>query len=104
MNENLEKEFQESESEWAEIQNLTNIRMQKDKRIISKYCASNNDADIIQILNLLEKYRGMPEHDEQIIKEFKENYPKKLTVRMIHNFEDVKELYQEYLEYGEENQ
>ena len=32
MNENLEKQFQESESEWAEIEKSTAIRKQKDKR------------------------------------------------------------------------
>ncbi len=47
MNENLEKQFQESESEWAEIEKSTAIRKQKDKRIISQYCAVNNEADKI---------------------------------------------------------
>ena len=104
MNENLEKQFQESESEWAEIEKSTAIRKQKDKRIISQYCAVDNEADIIHTLELLEKYRGMPEHDQEILSEFKKNYPKTLTVKVIHNFEDVRDIYQRYLEFGEENQ
>lgn len=104
MDEDLERKFQESESDWAEIEKSTAVRVQKDKRIISEYCARNREADIIHTLKLLEKYKGMPTHDEQIVNEFKNNYPKTLTVKMIHNFEDIKEIYQEYLEYGEENQ
>ena len=104
MDENLEKDFQESESEWAEIEKKTAIRIQKDKRIISRYCAANKEADIFHTLQLLEKYKGMADHDEKIVNEFKNNYPKNLTVQMIHNFEDVKEIYREYLEYGEEKQ
>lgn len=104
MNEDLEKQFQESEKEWAEIEKNKTIRMQKDRRIISNYCASNKDADIYHILQLLEKYSGMPTYDEEMINEFKENYPKTLTVKMIHNFEDIKDIYHEYLESGEENQ
>ena len=104
MDENLEKQFQESEYEWAEIHKNIAIRKQKDKRIISQYCADNKEADIVHTLELLEKYKGMPEHDHEILTEFKMNYPKTLTVRIIHNFEDVKDIYQEYLEFGEENQ
>lgn len=104
MDENLEKQFQESENEWAVIEKSIAIRKQKDKRIISAYCAKNKDADIYHILQLLAKYHGMPSHDEEMLKEFKENYPKTLTVQMIHNFEDIKDIYQEYLESGEENQ
>ena len=75
MDENLEKEFHESESEWAEIEKNKAIRIQKDNRIISRYCAANREADIIHILQLLEKYKGMPNHDEEIVQAFKENYP-----------------------------
>lgn len=104
MDENLEKQFQESESEWAEIEKNTEIRKKKDQRIISKYCATNKEADIVHILKLLEKHGGMPNHDEELLTEFKEHYPKTLTVKMIHNFEDIKDIYSEYLESGVENQ
>lgn len=109
MDENLERLFQESESDWAEIQRLTDERAKKDKKIISIYCAKNKRADIIRILELLEKYNGLeqfnglPKHDKDIVDEFKTNFPDSLTVKMIHNFEDTRDIYREYLEYGEEN-
>lgn len=104
MDENLEKQFQESENDWADIQRKTDIRNQKDRRIISQYCAKNKEADIIHTLKLLEKFKGMPNYDEELLNEFRENYPKTLTVKMIHDFEDIKDIYREYLESGEENQ
>lgn len=103
MDEHLEKQFQDSENEWAEIERLTAIRTKKDKRIISQYCAQNNEADIIHTLELLEKYSGMPSHDKEILDQFKENYPKALTVKLIYSFEDMRDIYQDYLEFGEEH-
>ena len=103
MNDYLEQLCQESEFDWAEIQRMTDERNKKDKRIISEYCAKNKNADIIRILELLEKYDGLPSHDRDIVNEFKNSYPDSLTVKMIHSFEDTRDIYREYLEYGEEN-
>ncbi|MBD5395897.1 MAG: hypothetical protein HDR71_16920 [Lachnospiraceae bacterium] len=100
MDENLEKQFQESEAEWAEIEEKKAIREKKDKRIISMFCASNNQADMVQILNLLEKHNGMPDHDKEVIVSFKECYPGSLTVKLLHSFLDVKDIYSQYLESG----
>ena len=100
MDENLEKQFQESEKEWAEIEKLKSIREKKDKRIISIFCAQNDQADIIRILGLLEKYPGMPQHDKDIVYEFKKKYPNELTVKLIHSLLDVMDIYNQYLESG----
>lgn len=100
MDETLEKEFQDSEEEWAEIERLKAIREKKDKRIISIFCANNDEVDMLRILNLLEKYPGMPSHDKEIVYEFKKNYPKELTVKLIHSFLDVMDIYSRYLESG----
>ncbi len=100
MDETLERKLQESEAVWAEIEKMTAEREKKDKRIISEYCASNNSADIYNILELLEKYDGMPEYDQETVTQFKANYPKLLTVNLIHRYEDLKDIYNEYLELG----
>lgn len=100
MEETLEKKLQESEAEWAKLERLIAEREKKDKRIISEYCANNNSADIYNILELLEKYDGMPEYDKETVSEFKDNYPIKLTVNLIHRYEDLKDIYNEYLESG----
>ena len=100
MDENLEKKFQESELEWAEIEKLKAEREKKDRRIISEFCASNKQADMVQILELLEKYNGMPKHDKDIVSEFENKYPEQLNVKLIHSFLDVKDIYNQYLESG----
>ena len=100
MDEKLEMQFQESEADWAEIEKLTAEREKKDKRIISEFCASNKQADMVRILDLLEKYNGMAEHDKKIVNEFRKCYPKDLSVKIIHNFLDVKDIYSRYLESG----
>lgn len=103
MDGSLEQKLQESEEEWAEIEKQKAQREKKDRKIISQYCAGYNRADMVQILELLEKHGGMPKHDKDIISEFKNNYPETLTTKLIHNFEDVKDIYSEYLESGGEN-
>ena len=100
MDENLEKQFQESESEWAEIERLKAEREKKDKRIISQFCALNRQADMLQILELLEKHNGMPRHDKEIVNEFRKCYPEELNIKLIHSFLDVKDIYSLYLESG----
>lgn len=100
MDENLEKKFQESESEWAEIDRLITEREKKDKRIISQFCATNKQADMVRILKLLEKHNGMPKHDKEVVEEFKKNYPEELNIKLIHSFLDVKDIYSQYLESG----
>lgn len=100
MNDELEKRMQDSEIEWAKIQELTAERQRKDKRIISEFCAANDEADIKRTLDLLNKYNGMPNHDKEIVNEFNTSYPRELTVKLIHNFLDVKDLYRKFLESG----
>lgn len=100
MDETLEKEFQDSEEEWAEIEKLKAIREKKDKKIISKFCANNDQADMLKILSLLEKYPGMPSHDKDVVFEFKKKYPNELTVQLIHSLLDVMDIYSQYLESG----
>lgn len=100
MDENLEKQLQESESDWAEIEKHVAEREKKDKRIISQFCASNKQADMVRILDLLEKHNGMPNHDKEIVIEFKKCYPKELNTKLIHSFLDVRDIYSIYLESG----
>lgn len=100
MDEALEQQFQDSEKEWAEIERLKAIREKKDRRIISIFCAQNDPADMINILSLLEKYSGMPQHDKEIVYDFKRKYPNDLTVKIIHSFLDVMDIYSQYLESG----
>lgn len=102
MDENLENDMQESLSEWATIEKTISERQKKDRIIISKYCATHKDVDIINILNLFDKYNGLPSHDDEIIKDFKSKYPKDLTVKSIKAFEDVKIIYSDFLESGGE--
>lgn len=109
MEDSLIDQLQESEEEWADIEKLRhdllnkeNARLNKDKKIISHYCADNKHADITTTLELLLKYSALPEHDEETIKEFKQSYPSKLSVDIIHRFEDVKDIYSSYLESGGE--
>lgn len=100
MDESLGKKLQDSEVEWARIQRQIAEREKKDRRIISEYCAKNDIADIYHILELLEKYDGMPDYDKETVVEFRGNYPKKLTVDLIHRYEDLKDIYNNYLESG----
>lgn len=105
MDKDLVDQFQESEMEWAEIQELQfqleekkGKRTLKDQNIISKYCGRNNYADIISTLELLLKYPGLAKHDHETIQKFKESYPNELTVELIHKYEDILDVYSEYLE------
>ncbi len=100
MDENLERQFQESEADWAEIEKAKAEREKKDRKIISKFCAENTQADMFQVLELLEKYNGMPQHDKDIVDEFRKCYPSNLTVKLIHSFLDVTDIYSRYLESG----
>lgn len=100
MDKKLEKEFQESEEEWAKIEQLKAEREKKDRKLISKFCASYESADMVNIIALLEKHQGMPKHDIEIVTEFKSNYPSTLSVKLIHSFLDVKDIYSRYLESG----
>lgn len=103
MDKELETRMQESEEEWAKIQKEIALREKKDQRIISEFCASNDPADIVHSIELLEKFPGMPIHDKEAVDEFKEVFPKKLTVPILHKYLDVKDIYREFLESGEEN-
>ena len=100
MDENLERKLQESESEWANIEKQRAEREKKDRKIISEFCANNKKADIFQILLLLEKYDGMPDHDKDVVMEFKNNYPGNINTKQLYNFLDVKDIYSKYLESG----
>lgn len=102
MENNLEQMMQESESEWADIEKKIAFREKLDKKIISIYCSQNKEADIIHIVELLEKYNGMPLHDKEIIASFKNEYPENLKVRTIHDFLDIQDIYKAYLESGGE--
>ena len=105
MDKDLVDQFQESEIEWADIQKLQyqleknrEKRLIKDQAIISRYCGSNSYADIISTLELLLKYPGLAKHDHETIQKFKESYPSELTVELIHKYEDILDVYSEYLE------
>lgn len=109
MDEWLLNEVQESEEEWADIERLkrelekkSELRTKKDERIIREFCAKNKYADIIRTLELLEKNQGIAKWDREIVQQFKEKYPNELTVPMIQQMMDVKDLYREYLESGGE--
>lgn len=109
MDEKLVDQLQESAMEWAAIQKLqyeldkkTEGRVSKDKEIISEYCARNRYADIISTLELLLKYPGLAKHDYETVQKFKESYPRELTVELIYKYEDVLDIYNEYLESGGE--
>lgn len=100
MEQAFEERLQESLTQWSEIDQITLERQRKDKRLISEFCAMNNKADIIRILTLLIKYGGLPEHDREVVETFERNYPKSLTTKMIAEFNDVRDIYSEYLESG----
>lgn len=100
MDDNIAKGLQESLSEWSTIDKLIAERESKDKRIISTFCAANDPADMMQILDLLEKHKGMPKHDKDIVYEFRDKYPFDLNTKLISNFLDVKDIYSQYLESG----
>ncbi len=100
MDSNLEKKLQESEAEWADIERLKAAREKKDQKILSIYCAMNRPADIIHTIELLAKYNGLPQHDKEIVENFKNSYPDKITVKLLHAFLDTKDIYKEYLESG----
>lgn len=100
MNEKYHELINESEEEWAEIQKNTATRKKKDERIISMFCAENPASDINRTLELLEQYEGMPDHDKKIIKKFKDEYPKELSLSSILGFLDTTDIYHKYLESG----
>lgn len=100
MNRDLEELMQNSLDEWADIEERIARREKQDKKIISIYCSQNDRADVIHTIELLEKYNGMPQHDTDIINNFKEQYPKNLKVQTIHDFLDVQDIYSAYLESG----
>ena len=102
MNDNLEEMMEQSEEEWAEIEKQIAQREKKDKKIISMYCAENRLADVVNIIELLEKHNGMPDHDREVVQEFKKQYPQMLTVKVLKSFMDVQLIYQGYLESGGE--
>lgn len=103
MDDKLKQLLQESFDEWADIQKRQAEREKKDKKIISLYCSQNSQADILQIIKLLLKFKGMAGHDKETVENFKEKYPDKLSVELLSDFLDVKDLYKEYLESGGEN-
>lgn len=104
MDENLEKDIQESLDDRARIEKELAEREKKDLKIISRFCAENNSADMYNILTLLEKYNGIADHDKRTVEDFRQSYPGKLTVKLISMFNDVKDIYSRYLESGgEEN-
>ncbi|MCR2050649.1 hypothetical protein NSB25_25790 [Acetatifactor muris] len=103
MDDNITKGLQDSLSEWSKIDKLIADRENKDKRIISTFCAANDPADMKQILDLLEKHNGMPKHDKDVVYEFKDKYPSNLNTKLISNFLDVKDIYSQYLESGGKN-
>lgn len=100
MTDELQKSLQESVDEWGNIEKSKAIQEKKDKKIISKYCAENDPADIYRTLKLLNKYEGLPQHDKIIVESFEAKYPNKLTTKIILDFEDVKDIYSKYLESG----
>lgn len=103
MSDDLLDQLQESEREWAEIEKTTALRSEKDKKIISRFCAENDYADIKRTLDLLKKHQGLPQHDRDVVKSFESAYPDKLTVLGIHQFIDVRDIYGCYLESGGES-
>ncbi len=103
MDDNLKQMMQESFDEWADIEQRQAEREKKDKRIISLYCSRNRQADVFQIIELLNKFKGMAGHDKDTVEDFKRNYPDKLNVKLLNDFLDVKDLYKEYLESGGDN-
>ena len=103
MSDNLEEMLEQSEEEWAEIDKKVALREKKDKKIISMYCAENRSADVFNIIELLEKYNGMPDHDSEIVQEFKAQYPKMLKVKTLKSFMDIQLIYHGYLDSGGES-
>lgn len=100
MSEELDTLLQESAKQWAKIEELKAQQEKKDRKAISMFCAENAPDDITRVLELLIKRGGLPEHDKEIVVEFKEKYPEKLTVALILEFYDVKDIYKRYLESG----
>lgn len=103
MEDKLKEMLQGSLEAWANIDRSRAEQEKKDRKIISMYCAKNQPADIFRTIELLEKFNGLPEYDEQVIKKFKENYPKKITTKLLFDFLDVKDIYREFLESGGKN-
>lgn len=102
MDKELQEMIQESQEEWADIEKTKSIRKKKDLRIVSTFCALNNEADIIRTLELLDKHKGLPKHDKENMDTFKTNYPKELTVDDVANYLDFTDIYRRYLESGGE--
>lgn len=99
----IKSELADSLAEWAKIEQQQAEREDKDKKIISAYLAQNNGADILRTLELLKKYEYMPDHDIEVIKEFEEHFPKKLTTPILSRYLDVADIYSQYLESGGKN-
>ncbi len=100
MDKEFENELLDSLDEWSDIERLIEERTKKDKKIISKFCANNDSADIFHILELLEKHKGLPEHDRETVKMMKLKYPKELDCRLLNDYLDMTEIYNKYLESG----
>ena len=100
MDKDIKKLTEESFEEWADIEQKQAEREKKDKKIISLYCSQNLQADVFQIIELLMKFKGMAGHDKDTVMAFKEKYPDKLNIKLLHDFLDVKDLFKEYLESG----
>lgn len=102
MDKEFENELLESLGEWSDIEKHTEERMRKDKRIISRFCANNDAADIFHILKLLEKYDGLAEHDRETVEMMKLKYPKELDSKLLYDYLDMTDIYSKYLESGGE--
>ena len=103
MGEDIKSELADSLAEWAKIEQQQAEREEKDKKIISAYIAQNDGADIVRTLELLKKHRYLPNHDIEVIKEFEEHFPQKLTAPILARYLDVTDIYSKYLESGGEN-
>lgn len=103
MDDSLEKEIQDSLEERAYLEQQLAERDKKDLRIISRFCAANDAADMYHTLELLNKYPGMPSHDKKTVNEIgKSSREGKLTVKLIAKYNDIINLYSRYLESGGE--
>ena len=102
MDNTIENQLQESLEEWADIEKLTYERQNKDKKIISKFCAENKAADIYHTLKLLEKYSGLASHDRETVEMMKSKYPQELDAKLLYDYLNMRDIYSDYLESGGE--
>ena len=98
MTNELQTALQESIYQLEKIEKLEAVQRKKDQKTISKYCAEHDPADIYRTLKLLNNFDGLPSHDKEIVKNFKEKYPNDLSTKLILEFEDVKDIYNKFLE------